>query len=392
MNQLFVPYAEQMTFTDTGGYTISNSSPKVEAFDRELTPIGALDRFNSLQWVERPSRAGWFELWCPLDPENVEMLRTDNIIWQGDDSAMFVESIKPELTKEHGLQMQVRGRSIEGYADFRIVWGLFTKYGTVSEVARELVRTSAVNPANINRIIPMLTLLENQQTLGDIIDYQKTGNSLHDALQEVCDTHNLGWSILFDPFIKNLTFAVIPSVDRTYGNEQGNDPVVFDSTTEDILESTYFYNKKDHKNVALVAGAGEGAARKTITINDSIGLDRREIYIDARDLSDVDQNMVSIPISTYNAMLTQRGYEKLAEWPVVESYEAKLRVDQMAQHRYGIDYRKGDWVTIWDKALNVQINAKVTEMEKVHNNDGFGLNLTFGFTQPTLANMIKRLK
>jgi hypothetical protein len=382
-------YIESVGYVDSLTDAMAKSQ-KIEVFDRDIVPVGSLDRFSSLQWAEKPTGAGWFELWCPLDAENSEMLRPDNIIWQGDNSAVFIESIKKEITT-NGLELQVRGKLLEGYASFRIIWGQYTKTGAVSEIMYDLVRQNAISPANLNRILPRLKFPDERPQLGGTIDFQNTGGNLHDILEALSETHGLGWEIWLDPFVRALTFHVVQGIDYTLENTDGNDPIIFDSDMEDILASSYFYNKNTLRNVALVAGAGEGSARKTVTINDSVGLDRRELFVDARDLSDTDTNMNPIPAAQYTNMMIERGKNKLDEWPIVETFNANLRVQGTVQYQYGVDYRKGDWVTIQDRDLGITISAKITEAQKIYDNEGFTLNITFGYTQPTYNYLLRHL-
>lgn len=364
-------------------------SPKIEVFSPEIVPVGWLDRFDSLQWAEKPASAGWFELWCPLDLENSTILVPGNILWQGDTSAAYIESIKKEMS-ERGLQLQIRGKMINNYAAMRIIWGLFTQTGPVSTILVNAVNQSMINPTNINRKIPFLKL-GTQPVLGPSIAFQNTGGNLHDVLQATTETYDLGWEIQFNPFAKELNFVVTQGVDHTVQNTEGNIPVVFDSDMEDILSSSYFYNKDNLRNVALVAGQGEGVDRKTATVNNSVGLNRRELYVDARDISDQDQDRNPIPPEVVLEMLAQRGKNKLEECQIVETFDANIRVYGEIQYQYGVDYSKGDWVTVQDKALDIQINAKVTEVQKIYNDKGYSLNITFGYTQPTLRTLIKNL-
>lgn len=365
-------------------------SPKIEVLTPDIIPAGWLDRFDSLQWVERPSSSGWFELWCPLDDENANILVPGNILWQGDTSGMFIESIKKEMSQDRGLQLQIRGKSLEGYAAMRIIWGLFIQTGIVSNVLVNAVNQNMINPANPNRKIPLLKF-GPQTNLGPSINFQNTGGNLHDVLQAATETYDLGWEIQLNPFEKELSFVITRGEDHTIENTEGNLPVVFDSDMEDILASSYFFNKDNLRNVALVAGSGEGVDRKTVTVNNYIGLDRRELFVDARDVSDTDEDQNPIPPIVYNGMLTQRGESKLDEWKIVETFNADIRVYGEIQYQYGVDYYKGDWVTVQDKALGIEISAKVTEVQKIYNENGYSLNITFGYTQPTLNALIRNL-
>lgn len=66
--------------------------------------------------------------------------------------------------------------------------------------------------------------------------------------------------------------------------------------------------------MAIVAGSGEGTERKVVRLNDDLmGLDRRELFVDAKDLSTTTSEGETIPESEYMEQLKQRGSEKLSE-------------------------------------------------------------------------------
>ena len=65
--------------------------------------------------------------------------------------------------------------------------------------------------------------------------------------------------------------------------------------------------------MALVQGAGEGDERATVWVGDvnATGSDRRELYIDARDIQPDEDNKETTTSQTYLQKLADRGGEKL---------------------------------------------------------------------------------
>lgn len=116
---------------------------------------------------------------------------------------------------------------------------------------------------------------------------------------------------------------------------------------------------------------------------------RREIYIDARDLqSDSDPDK---PITTeeYAALLTNRGREKLAEHQLVQSFAATVR-DRDATYTLGEDYQLGDTITVIDDKLGVTANAVVQGVTRSVGRDGESMELALGYGQPTIYDILKR--
>ena len=93
-----------------------------------------------------------------------------------------------------------------------------------------------------------------------------------------------------------------------------------------------------------MAGAGEGMDRVTVPV-DMVppGGQRQEIWVDARDLQPEDAEGNAIPLEDYKAQLVQRGREKLAGYPLVESVEACIDPD--ANLAYRKDFDLGDLCT-----------------------------------------------
>lgn len=116
---------------------------------------------------------------------------------------------------------------------------------------------------------------------------------------------------------------------------------------------------------------------------------RRELYIDARDLqSDGDPDK---PLTTeeYAALLTNRGREKLAEHQLVRSFAATVR-DRGATYVLGEDYQLGDTITVIDDRLGVTANAVAQGVTRSVGRDGESMELTLGYGQPTIYDILKR--
>ena len=102
---------------------------------------------------------------------------------------------------------------------------------------------------------------------------------------------------------KKLLFECFrPTFDpnRRYSPQWGN-----------LLNSGWSFSDTDYANVALVQGAGEGDERATVWVGDvnATGADRRELYIDARDVQPEDGETSTS--QSYLAKLADRGGEKL---------------------------------------------------------------------------------
>lgn len=364
---------------------------KLEVFIPDLTPIGSIDAFSALRWTERYNKCGSFELWCPALKDNVEVLKENNLLWLGGLTCGIIEVVQSSVKDDNTTEINIRGRLAEGYLSYRAMLDTYlTTAKNVSDVMREIININCINPTDPNRKIPNLILKPDQQVYGDKITFQRTGTDILSMCEETASAHNLGFSLEFFPHRKVFEFTINKGVDRTMG-QNIVPPVIFSTETEDILASSYFYNQSEYKNVALVAGAGEGAERKKVFVGSGAGLERRELYVDARDLQNTKEDGGLIPDQEYSNILNQRGLEYLAEKQIVQSFDATIKSFGDMQYTYGIDYTKGDLVTVQDKNLGLIVNARVTEVERVYDQNGESLNLVFGYAQPTLNQKLKFL-
>lgn len=123
--------------------------------------------------------------------------------------------------------------------------------------------------------------------------------------------------------------------------------------------------------------------------NTPTGLNRRELFVDARDLqSDSDPENPLTP-EEYIAVLTTRGKGKLAENQLVSSFSAVVRTLDPT-YEYGKDFKLGDTITVTDERLGITVDAVVQGAQPSVGEDGEQLVLTFGYGQPTIYDKLKR--
>ena len=365
-----------------------------EVNDTTFDSIGEVNQYESLIWPDKFHGFGTFELWAPTTDENSRYFKKGNILWCGGDNAAVVEIVKSEIDEIGTKTYNVKGRTLEMLLTTRIIWGTYNAVNKDASTAMyEIVNQNCINPSNANRKIPYLKLAEDLK-FGGKITYQKTGGEVYDSLSTIASTYDLGFNVLFKPKTKELIFEVVEGVDRTV-EQSTNDPVEFSTELEDLLSSSYYTNDQDVKNVAFVQGEGSGSLRKSVTSGeaDSKGFGRRELYVDARDLqsTSVDENGEEQNLSPteYTQVLTQRGDDKLSECKTTETFEAQIRVFGDVQYEFGVDYKKGDKVTVRDEQLNVVVSARITEVQEEFD-DEYALVLTFGYSYPTIMQKVKQ--
>lgn len=359
--------------------------------------IGEVNNFSSLMWCDKFNGYASFEIWAPITDENSELFKKGNFVWCGGDTAGIIEIVKSEMDENGNKTFNVKGRTLEALLTTRIIWGTYTANDkNVSTVMYEIVKNNCVNNTYTNRNIPYLECAYDKK-LGEKISLQKTGDEVYEAITDIASSADIGYNLLFRPQLRKIIFEVVEGVDRTAqtASTGGSDVVEFSTDLEDILSSSYYSNNQDEKNVAFVQGEGEGTNRVSMVSGDNklIGFDRKELYVDARDLqsngTDENGNAIELTPNQYKTVLWNRGNDKLSEHVTTETFEAQIRVHGDVQYQFNKDYFKGDKVTIRDNQLGVVISARITEVEEDYGEE-YNLVLTFGYSYPTIMQKIRR--
>lgn len=369
--------------------------------------IGEINQLESLMWPKKYSGYSQFQLTAPITEENKEYFKKGRILWKvGSDTAAIIEIINSSVKDNGSKIFEIKGRTLECLLEKRIVWNTYQANNLeVSKIIEDLVKLNCVNPSNNDRKIPRMAIdfYDSDGKEEKKAFYQKTGGTVYDAISDLAQEADMGFEIQFVPDLEILMFKLYKGTDRSV-NQKDVDAIIFSDDTDDILTSSYETNSTDYKNVARVAGEGEGSSRKYIEIVNSIldedgkkvsptGLTRDEMFVDARDLqstyTDDNGQQKTLTDSEYLQTLSQRGNEKLSENSVIENFECDLRV-QGAQFEFDKDYFLGDIVTFLDTNLGVMIDARITAVEEDYS-DEYTRVFTFGYGYPSLIKKIKKV-
>jgi len=370
-------------------------------FNRDLELIGIIETFTSLRWVRRYYKTGEFELHCALNSDTLSLLQRDNIIYKKDDvEAGYIETRQLKIGTDGQELLEVRGKFLTNYLDRRISWDRVNFVGRTEELMRKLVLDNAINPSIASRKISNL-ILGGIKNYAEDIKYQNSFGNILEQLENISSTSNLGYRNIMNIKDKKIIFEVYKGIDRTVNNGTIA-PCIFSRDFENILEQEYTDSLNNYRNTTLIAGAGEGSARKLTSIEEGQGLDRYELYVDARDIQNTKQvekndsegNTVTedVPISweEYRPMLLQRGKEKLSECEEIQTFDSK--VNTRGNNVYKKDYDIGDIITVADKKWGLQLDTRITEIEEIYEGGKVEINPTFGNNIPTLVDKIKNIK
>lgn len=346
--------------------------------DRDFNTIAILDVYESLLWVERYASYGDFEIYAAPNDVLLESLKTGYYLWLKDsEQVMIIEDIELVSDVETGNRLIVTGRSLESILDRRIIWKQTILDGYLQGQIQKLLNENIISPTDPSRKIPNFIFESTDDpTITSLkVSAQFTGDNLYDSIKGICDAAGLGFRITLSN-TNQFIFKLYNGVDRSY-NQTKNPYVIFSPSFDNIISSNFFESIKNLKTVTLVAGEGEGSDRKTLEVSKNeagSGLDRREMYTDARDISTTTEDDVELTPEEYNEQLRQRGLEKLSEFTRTEMFDGQA--DYQRMYIYGVDYFKGDIVQISNE-YGFESSSRVSEIIRSQSIDGLLIYPTF---------------
>lgn len=334
----------------------------------DLDAISVIDSYESFIWTERYAAYGDFELYTPIGDDVLNNVKQDYYVTNQDsERVMIVEKLLIESDVEAGNHLTVTGRSLESILDRRIIWGQTTISGNLQNGIKTLLEENVINPSDSDRAIDNFIFEEStDEAITKLtIKAQYTGDNLYEVIHKICGERNIGFKVTLNDN-KQFVFKLYAGVDRSY-NQFVNPYVVFSPNFENIINSNYIESKVSLKNITLVGGEGEGSERTYTTVGAGVGLNRREIFTDARDISSNVGDGIILSADEYTAQLQQRGKENLAENTEITSFEGQIETSLMFE--YGVDFFNGDIVQ-YANEYGHEARARIEEVVMSENNTG----------------------
>lgn len=135
---------------------------KMEVYSQNLELIGFLEIQRSVIWEEKAFSAGSFSIESLITADSLRLLHPENIIWIEGEIAGIIECVQ-EQSGKNGPYITVKGRTLTGILDRRILWGRYDMSGTPPDIMHRLVDDCCINPTRGDveaRKIPGLVLDE----------------------------------------------------------------------------------------------------------------------------------------------------------------------------------------------------------------------------------------
>lgn len=281
--------------------------------DKDFNIVDGVEKFQSMIWTEKFYDIGDFELYLPASVESMQfynnaaknhyyIIRSESATRETVHSlsAMVIEKVKLQDTFESGDYLIITGHQLKNILYRRIIWGRKTIAGPLYSELFNLVEENAINTSMTGRSIPRLTT-EYPETISEVlntnVNYAVEGEFLSKALTTICKDNKIGWDIKLDFINKKMKFILLEGVDRSM-SQSANPRVIFSSSFDNLLKTTYENDATNYRNVALVKSTYEDYNEETKRIDtieanqvvspyklgyNPSGLDRYELYVEGEE-------------------------------------------------------------------------------------------------------------
>lgn len=337
--------------------------------DKTFKPIALIDNAASVIWADRYYETGDFEIYIPASLKNISILQEEYYVKRMDsDMVGIIEKINLATDIESGDYLTVAGRDLKSILERRIIWNQSNLSGKVEMILRQLINENLINPTIAARKITGIKL-GSIKGFTETAEFQVTGDNLLDKVIELCKAAEIGWKVTINEEAQ-IIIEFYRGANRSY-SQSANLYVVFSPTFDNLLTTETQQDITSLKNAALVAGEGEGTARKTVELGTASGMARRELYVDARDIS---SNEGEISASQYTELLKQRGNEQLAA--AVKTLGVSGTAETALTYKLNEDYFLGDTVAV-ENEYGIKANSKILEVIECEDQNGISIIPTF---------------
>ncbi|AAS66821.1 minor tail protein [Lactococcus phage phiLC3] len=285
-------------------------------------------------------------------------------------------------------EVVISGKSLRAKSLKRIVYRIYHQTKKPEQIIYDHINNEVVNPSQASRKIQYLSITSPGTLSTSTVDYQNSYGVVCDEVDALCSTYDIGIretaTNLQNPHNK---LEIVKGKDLS-------DVVEFSVDFDNLLSESYESSNFDEATMAWVFGEGDGSARLNVKLNDNLaGLEREEIYVDARDIQKQTQDGsgkdITLTDSQYKATLTSRGIEKLAEQEEVLTLNGDIDLESDL-FVYGKDYELGDRVRFTSKLFNLTKTSVLAGIDETWDNTGHHMSPLWDKESPTVFDIIKR--
>lgn len=331
--------------------------------DANMNELIVIDNCESFVWTDRYNSIDDFVLDLPMTKQYVDLVQPELYLKIVEhDRIMFIEEVLVETHMEDGYTIQVKGSSPSTILKRRIVYDQINIDGDFQTGVEKILNDNVINPTDPLRKIPGFVFKKSTdpRITSLTLTMQVTYATVYEAIDKMCKLKNVGFQVNMDK-TGSFSLELFMGEDRSYLQTK-NPYVVFSPHNDNLLSSNHLKSDKLVATFLLIGGEGEGTARVLTTTHrdpTKTGINRRELFVDARDLSSNAGSDDEIPMVEYIKQLKERGDSVAEEYVYVNYFDGVI--DATGMYKYGIDFYIGDVVQI-ENEVGLEARVRVEEI------------------------------
>lgn len=268
----------------------------LEIYDKyTFERIDVIRTFTFVQYTDYFNKVGTFTVTVPVNEVSVKnlMVSGNYILFEPDVIGIIKFQSKQSIETP---TITIKGYLIEHLLSYRVFERTRKYSGQLFEVQRRMVDEHFISNNDRRRLMPFISM-EEEYPESEKVTVQNTGDTVIDFIMECNKEKTYGFDLVPKIIsynesgdkptnIETFIFKVKKPTYRTVGNKSGLNPVVFSVEMNNLSELEFEDDETEFCSMAYVAGEDTGEDRKVIETGDieAEGIDRIELYVDARDI------------------------------------------------------------------------------------------------------------
>lgn len=361
--------------------TLKEESLKLFNFDFEL--LGIISNYESFIYQRWAKECGTFELHINKEKKSVDKLNENMWFMLGNnkEKCFLIDTIE-ETYSEGNTTLVIKGTDLKGLMKRRITYT--DNFDRVDKTQAENVMKHYITNHFIDSklaVEPYTALTERNMLILEVATTQNRGietvwqsrfENVHDVEKHIAEDTGLNWKVYADFVKKKFVFDVFEGTDRTLEQKQVPQ-ILFCKSRQNLKESRKYKDLSGFKNVAYAGGKGENEDRPVVVKGTDTGIDRREIFIDLNNISDMDE-------------LNTEAEKKLKDYKKVITIEGQ--VYSTTNMEYEKDWFIGDKITLI--IGDIKENKYISGVKEIYERNNLNIEVTFGDKTPSLIDEIKK--
>ena len=205
---------------------------EVIVYDRDMMRLGVIDDFKSLLWNRKYFDVGEFQLYAPLNADNIEMLQPGNLVtYKGSVEAGIIDYIELD-DSANARGIMCKGKFLKYLMNPRVCQWTHTYSGTAETAMYGLLD-----------VVTPMPLVEPGTNHGytEPIDIEVTWKNMYQIGLKISKTSGIGLRLRPDFTAKKIIYETYKGVDHSKG-QKVNPQVIFSPLYANVEKTIYQYD------------------------------------------------------------------------------------------------------------------------------------------------------